>query len=564
MNRNRLLVPDGQTVAGGGFGTVDGHFAFDHLDPHAAFRGNLVNRLLIFQQRPAIEFHILVHLQRAISRIRRQHQLFALGGVEAALLVARGNAGFFRNNPDLIQTQTIGFARVVLRVAHPGTRAHDLELARRLGDRERCASAAIRLARFYSSRGACIEARQLLDSIRRELPPGFLELYYRTYIFFYDCYGVFSGSSRPTNNRAVYRDSLRRHLGIPANTSETREQAEQRLLNQLTQIPPGTPDYAMIANSLGSHYRANGDDWLAKKYYTLSAIADIQNATKENDAILSLAKVYFEHKDYSRAYKYTQSALEDALCSNMQFRIVRMTELASIIIASHQDKEAKTKVKLQHYLILISVLSAVLILLFVFVYKQVRKLSRVRKELSGTNAELARLNIELNEINEQLSDANAVKVQYIARFFDLCSMYIDKMDNYRKSLKKLAQERQPDELYRRLKSTSMLENEQEELFRNFDEIFLNLYPTFIEEFNELLVESERITPKSGDLLNKELRIYALIRLGITDSVRIASFLRCSLSTVYNYRTRMRNRAAASREDFEKKVMKIGGIHRNDA
>ena len=90
-----------------------------------------MNRLLIFQQRPAIQFHILVHLQRAISRIRRQHQLFALGGVEAALLVARGNAGFFRNNPDLIQTQTIGFARVVLRVAHPGTRAHDLELARR-------------------------------------------------------------------------------------------------------------------------------------------------------------------------------------------------------------------------------------------------------------------------------------------------------------------------------------------------------------------------------------------------------------------------------------------------
>lgn len=86
-----------------------------------------------------------------------------------------------------------------------------------------------------------------------------------------------------------------------------------------------------------------------------------------------------------------------------------------------------------------------LILLFVYAYQQVRKLSRVRKELSGTNAELARLNIELSEINEQLSDTNTVKVQYIARFFDLCSMYIDKMDNYRKSLKKLAQERKPDD-----------------------------------------------------------------------------------------------------------------------
>ena len=99
---------------------------------------------------------------------------------------------------------------------------------------------------------------------------------------------------------------------------------------------------------------------------------------------------------------------------------------------------------------------------------------------------------------------------------------------------------------------------------NLHEIFLNLYPTFIEDFNALLVETERITPKSGDLLNKELRIYALIRLGITDSIKIASFLRCSLSTVYNYRTKMRNRAAVSREDFEKTVMKIGSIHRNDS
>lgn len=109
----------------------------------------------------------------------------------------------------------------------------NLELARRIGDRNRSASAAIRLARFYSSRGACIEARQLLDSVRRELPRSFLEPYYQTYIFFYDCYEVFSGSSRPANNRKIYRDSLRRHLGIPASNSETREQTEQRLLERL-------------------------------------------------------------------------------------------------------------------------------------------------------------------------------------------------------------------------------------------------------------------------------------------------------------------------------------------
>ena len=103
----------------------------------------------------------------------------------------------------------------------------------------------------------------------------------------------------------------------------------------------------------------------------------------------------------------------------------------------------------------------------------------------------------------------------------------------------------------------MLETEQGELYKNFDAIFLNLYPSFVEDFNALLNEDERIKLRSKNLLNKELRIYALLRLGITDSVKIASFLRCSLSTVYNYRTKIRNKASVSRETFEKMVMKIG-------
>ena len=127
----------------------------------------------------------------------------------------------------------------------------------------------------------------------------------------------------------------------------------------------------------------------------------------------------------------------------------------------------------------------------------------------------------------------------------------------------MAQDRKFEELYKQLKSTSMLEEEQEELYKNFDAIFLNLYPTFIKDFNALLTEDERIAPKHGDLLNKELRIYALIRLGITDSVKIASFLRCSLSTVYNYRTKVRNKTAISREEFEKMVTKIGTAHKMD-
>ena len=232
----------------------------------------------------------------------------------------------------------------------------------------------------------------------------------------------------------------------------------------------------------------------------------------------------------SRAFRYTQAAIEDAVFSNVQFRTTQMSKFYSIINATYQASEAKSKSKLQHYLVLISVLSLFLVLLFVYVYKQVHKLYRIKEELSQTNGRLMQLNDELHEKNTQLSDSNTIKEQYIARFFDLCSMYIDKMENYRKSLNKLAKDRRFEELYRRLKSTSMMEDELDELYKNFDAIFLNLYPTFVADFNALLVEDERIILKSDDLLNKELRIYALLRLGITDSAKIASFLRCSMST----------------------------------
>ena len=261
--------------------------------------------------------------------------------------------------------------------------------------------------------------------------------------------------------------------------------------------------------------------------------------------------------DLSDAFKYAQAAIDDALFSNVQFRTAQMAEFYSIINASYQAKEARSKSTLQHYMLLISLLSVVLALLFAYLYKQLRKLSRTKEELSQANLRLTQLNDELNDKNAQLSDSNDLKEQYIARFFDLCSLYIDKMDSYRKTLNRLAQNRQFDELFKRLKSTSMMENELDELYKNFDAIFLNLYPTFVADFNSLLIPEERIALRPGDLLNKELRIYALLRMGITDSAKIASFLRCSLSTVYNYRTKMRNKAALSREKFEKMVAEIG-------
>jgi DNA-binding CsgD family transcriptional regulator len=166
------------------------------------------------------------------------------------------------------------------------------------------------------------------------------------------------------------------------------------------------------------------------------------------------------------------------------------------------------------------------------------------------------LNDEINQTNLKLSESNHIKEEYIAQFFDMCSSYIDKMEDIRKALLKKATNQQWDALREQLKSTQMEEREVQQLYVNFDRIFLNLYPTFVDEFNALLQEDEKIYPKNTELLNTELRIFALIRLGIDDSVKIASFLRYSLRTVYNYRTKVRNKAAGNRDAFKRLYVRL--------
>ena len=451
----------------------------------------------------------------------------------------------------------------------------NLSLAQRMNDRPKYLASELQLARLYSFLGRSVEANRLLCSIRaEELPSDLLPVYYRAWSNYYQHYASLSNQSGYLQEREAYRDSLL----MTADPESFRyklsrsyvlmqdgrlDEAQALLARLLDEVEKDSPDYAEAAYAMGRLFMYRNDRGREKKYYILSAIADLKNATKENASFQTLAITYYNDGDLTRAYRYTQAAIEDALSSNIQFRTAWMSEFYSIISAAHQAREAKVKFRLQHYLLLISVLSLVLIFLFLYVAKQMRRLYRVKEELSQANDLLRRLNDELNEKNAQLLGANEVKEQYIARFFDFCSTYIDKMEDYRRSLKKLFQDRRFDDLNKRLKSTSMFENELDELYKNFDAIFLSLYPTFVEDFNALLIEEERIVPKSGDLLNKELRIYALLRLGITDSMKIASFLRCSLSTVYSYRTKVRNKAAVPKEEFEKEVMEIGTVRNTD-
>ena len=200
-----------------------------------------------------------------------------------------------------------------------------------------------------------------------------------------------------------------------------------------------------------------------------------------------------------------------------------------------------------------------------------RRLATARREVGHANTRLKVLNDELQELNARLSDSNRclqetnnrlaevnyIKEAYIGRFLDLCSVYLGKLDAYRRSLNKMAMGGKTDDLFRELKSTQFVDEELEEFYRNFDTAFLHLFPDFVADFNALLTEGEEVVLKPGELLNTELRIFALIRLGIADSNKIAEFLRYSLKTIYNYRTKMRNKAKGIRDDFEKEVMRIG-------
>lgn len=452
----------------------------------------------------------------------------------------------------------------------------NLVIASELQNKDLSDLAQLQLANLYSSSGKYRESESILKSINKKtLAKSLLPNYYVVYKEFFEHYNANSVSKVYIEQIGKYRDSL---LGVlnPAALNFKINQiqknifdkklaiAQKQLLILLKETKEEDPQYAMIAYLMGVVFEKENQLELRKKYFALSAISDIKTANKDNASLQRLALIFYEIGDVDMAYKLTQSAIEDALYCNVQFRTLLMSEIYSIINTAYLEREAQRKSELQLYLILISLLSGFLIMAVIYVYRQMKKVSRIRGELFITSQKLAELNKDITETNSQLQERNAqlsesnhIKEEYIAHFFSLCSSYINKLENYRVILNKKAALKQFDEIHKMLKSTTLVEKELEELYENFDVIFLNLYPTFVKDFNVLLINEEQIVLKQGELLNTELRIFALIRLGITDSVKIAAFLRYSLSTIYNYRTKARNKAAVSRNDFEEAVMKIG-------
>ena len=332
---------------------------------------------------------------------------------------------------------------------------------------------------------------------------------------------------------------------------------------------PDLHNQAIVLSTLGYFYEVQRDTLKAMQCFAQAAIADIQSATKETSAIRQLAELLYKHGDVQRAYAYATFALNDANFYNARQRKIEVGQILPIIEAGRFEIIQNQRNKLVVSLIAISLLLLAFGVAVVIIQRQKKRLNAAGKLILDQNIELQNSNSQLMEAqqllneknehlqhtNERLNEANRIKEEYIGYFFNNNLAYVEKMDELRKMVARKVRAGQHEEL---LKLPAAAENrrEREELFALFDRIFLSLFPDFVERYNDLFNEENRLEV-TQNILPAELRIFALIRLGITSSDRIATFLDFSLSTVKNYKTKARNRSRIPNELFEQKIMEIG-------
>lgn len=454
------------------------------------------------------------------------------------------------------------------------------QIAIRLGNREYIDNARMNKADVLGMTGMYKEVMDLMRNIHIDRLPVDIHPYY--YHIYRTVYGLMADYAVTAYEKKLYteltdkyrdslllvnKDNLLIHTLIQSDQYNVRNEYDKaiRLLTDYLALQKDYEhDVAICAYTLSESYRLKGDKEKEKEYLIVSAMADMKTAVREYISLRKLAVLLYQEGDIERAYSYVKICMEDAAACNARLRKLEILEIFPIINDAYQQKKEKQQEQMKWALVSISLLSLFLLLAIFYVYKQMKKVAAARREVIDANKRLKELNDELHLSNAQLKEANHsiaensyLKEEYIGRYMDQCSVYLEKMDNYRRSLGKIAATGNVEELYKNIKSSKFIEGELKEFYTNFDNTFLQLFPTFVEDFNALLADDEQISLKAGERMNTELRIFALIRLGITDSVKIAQFLRYSVTTIYNYRTKVRNKAAGDRDLLEQEVMTIG-------
>jgi len=335
---------------------------------------------------------------------------------------------------------------------------------------------------------------------------------------------------------------------------------------------PSLHNFAIVASTLGFFYQTQGDTTKAIVYFAAAAAADIKMATKETSAIRQLAELLYVQGDIQRAYSYAILALDDANFYNARQRKIEVGRVLPIIEAGRFEIIKQQKDKLLIYSGIISILFILFMVSTLIILKQKKRLNSARlmilkqntdllesnEQLTEIQKKISKQNVDLVHINERLKEVHKIKDEYIGYFFSTNSAYLDKTEDFRKMVVRKIKNRQFDELIQ-LTAVTDLRKEREDMFDLFDQIFMKLFPDFVIRYNELFSLEDRVYIKQDGMLTPEIRIFALIRLGITESERIAKFLDFSLSTVKNYKTKAKNRSFIQNELFEHKIMQIESV-----
>lgn len=473
--------------------------------------------------------------------------------------------------------------------------AKALAIANDLGRRHWAYEILMGRAYIMAATGMFEESRYTLSEIDPDqLTPRTFLNYWETALFIQTHLDQFSDVRNPILPYSVTTDQLLQSISndLPVNDPDyfwlTGWRALRSPETAAEMIPPleralagsrfDTRTDARNAWMLSALCNKNSDQEKRLKYLILSAIADIRSSVREIASLEEIARLTYESGDLDHANSYISYCIHCANLYRNRVRIVGMADLQYEISQAYEAQNERQENRLSQYFVVLIVILVLLSGALAVIFVQLRRLRSRSRELDKANSDLSHHITELQEAREQLHAANEslqslyssvkedakemarlneVKEKYITDIFAICSEDISKLDEFRKRINRLIMAGRFDEVRQLTKNPELSHTELKELYANFDRIFLQIYPEFIEDFNKLLRPEERIVPKKGELLNTELRIYALVRLGLNDSVKISRFLHCSVQTVYNTRMKIRNKAVVPKEEFADRVRSLG-------
>ena len=460
--------------------------------------------------------------------------------------------------------------------------SRNLLLARRMGNVSYENRNLLRLSFVCAASGMYLESKENLDAVRRGAlgkDSSLLEEYYFDFVNLYNEMAMYTQDKSQTvvyqNIHDIYLDSLRTMLSPESNRAVYYHEEDLKwkgdydsslALNSLRlgKCEINTPAYSVVCFQRGLTYGMKGDSLNCLRFMVKSAISDILTATKDNASMNTIANLCFRHGDIDRAVKYTRLAMEDASFYNAKLRYSQISNTQPIIEQAYEMKSRRQTDWLKVTLFACFALMAVLAAVVLNLERQRHKLGQSRDDLEKTNAKLEKLNADLLAANEKtakmnsdITEAGKIKEEYIGLFLGMCSEYIDKLASYRRLVKSKVNNGQTNELKQIVNTPDVISQELRNFYANFDSTFLHIYPSFVKDFNALLIPEARLSPKNDGELTTELRIFALIRIGIDNSAQIAKLLRYSPQTIYNYRSAITPKAAGDKNDFEEAVKRIG-------